>query len=300
MDIVITTTRMPKIGETIIGEQIDYFVGGKGANQAVAASRYGASARFLGKIGEDTFGEKVLQHLSREALDLSAVSREKNMFTGIASIFKLAEDNCITVVPGANGLIDEVYVQQTISELSQGDILLTQLEIPVEVIKQALILAKKKGVLTILNPAPYNEIVPELLPYIDILTPNETEFAALIGKEAILEDEIEQVIADWQKNYATRIVVTRGSKGVTFVEKSQVVTIPSNKVSVIDTTGAGDTFNGILAAALGEGADFYEAVSMANNGASLSVQKLGAQTGMPLKSEIEEFMKQQADADSLA
>jgi ribokinase len=159
-----------------------------------------------------------------------------------------------------------------------------------------LILAKKKGVLTILNPAPYNEIVPELLPYIDILTPNETEFAALIGKEAILEDEIEQVIADWQKKYATRIVVTRGSKGVTFVEKSQVVTIPSNKVSVVDTTGAGDTFNGILAAALGEEADFYEAVSMANNGASLSVQKLGAQTGMPLKSEIEEFMKQQVDS----
>lgn len=286
MDIVITTGRMPKVGETIIGDQIDYFVGGKGANQAVAAARFGGKTTFLGKIGQDTFGEKVYQHLSEEQLDVRSVAQEKNIFTGIASIFKLPQDNCITVISGANELVDREYVDQVAHQIIESDVLLVQIEIPVETLQYALQLAKENGVTTLLNPAPYHDIVGELLPNVDILTPNETEFAALIGKELIPEAEMEETILAWQQTHATRLIVTRGSQGVSFVESDKLVTVPSSKVPVIDTTGAGDTFNGILAAALSEGMSFKEAVILANRGAGLSVQKLGAQTGMPTRAAV--------------
>ena len=286
MDIVITTGRMPKVGETIIGDQIDYFVGGKGANQAVAAARFGGKTTFLGKIGQDTFGEKVYQHLSEEQLDVRSVAQEKNIFTGIASIFKLPQDNCITVISGANELVDREYVDQVAHQIIESDVLLVQIEIPVETLQYALQLAKENGVTTLLNPAPYHDIVGELLPNVDILTPNETEFAALIGKELVPEAEMEETILAWQQTHATRLIVTRGSQGVSFVESDKLVTVPSSKVPVIDTTGAGDTFNGILAAALSEGMSFKEAVILANRGAGLSVQKLGAQTGMPTRAAV--------------
>ena len=286
MDIVITTGRMPKIGETIIGDQIDYFVGGKGANQAVAAARFGGTTTFLGKIGQDTFGEKVYRHLSEEQLDVQSVAQEKNIFTGIASIFKLPQDNCITVISGANGLIDREYVDQIADKIIESDVLLVQIEIPVDTLRYALQLARENGVTTLLNPAPYHDIVGELLPYVDILTPNETEFAALIGKELIPEPEIEATILAWQQTHATKLVVTRGSQGVSFVDSGKIVTVASKKVTVVDTTGAGDTFNGILAAALSDGVPFKEAVVLANLGAGLSVQKLGAQTGMPTRKEV--------------
>ena len=159
MDIVITTGRMPKIGETIIGDQIDYFVGGKGANQAVAAARFGGTTTFLGKIGQDTFGEKVYRHLSEEQLDVQSVAQEKNIFTGIASIFKLPQDNCITVISGANGLVDREYVDQIADKIIESDVLLVQIEIPVDTLRYALQLAKENGVTTLLNPAPYHDIV---------------------------------------------------------------------------------------------------------------------------------------------
>ncbi|WP_291291360.1 ribokinase [Enterococcus sp.] len=286
MDIVITTGRMPKVGETIIGDQIDYFVGGKGANQAVAAARFGGKTTFLGKIGQDTFGEKVYQHLSEEQLDVRSVAQEKNIFTGIASIFKLPQDNCITVISGANELVDREYVDQVAHQIIESDVLLVQIEIPVETLQYALQLAKENGVTTLLNPAPYHDIVGELLPDVDILTPNETEFAALIGKELIPEAEMEETILAWQQTHTTRLIVTRGSQGVSFVESDKLVTVPSSKVPVVDTTGAGDTFNGILAAALSEGMSFKEAVILANRGAGLSVQKLGAQTGMPTRAAV--------------
>jgi ribokinase len=286
MDIVITTGRMPKVGETIIGDQIDYFVGGKGANQAVAAARFGGKTTFLGKIGQDTFGEKVYQHLSEEQLDVRSVAQEKNIFTGIASIFKLPQDNCITVISGANELVDREYVDQVAHQIIESDVLLVQIEIPVETLQYALQLAKENGVTTLLNPAPYHDIVGELLPNVDILTPNETEFAALIGKELIPEAEMEETILAWQQTHTTRLIVTRGSQGVSFVESDKLVTVPSSKVPVVDTTGAGDTFNGILAAALSEGMSFKEAVILANRGAGLSVQKLGAQTGMPTRAAV--------------
>uniref|UniRef100_UPI00403F8ED1 ribokinase n=1 Tax=Candidatus Enterococcus willemsii TaxID=1857215 RepID=UPI00403F8ED1 len=289
MDMVMTTKQMPTVGETILGETIDYFLGGKGANQAVAASRIGVPTKLIGKIGMDTFGEKIKQHLGNETIDLAGVICDDTVFTGVASIFKLPQDNAIVVLPGANSLL-------TAQELSAKDfqegVLLTQLEIPIETVLQGLQLAKKNQMQTILNPAPYHRSVPTLLPWVDIITPNETEFADMVGKKIQTASELETEMLNWVREHQTQLIVTRGAEGVSYVEKHQLITVRAPKATVVDTTGAGDTFNGVLAAKLAQGMAFTEAVEWATTGASLAVEKLGAQTGMPSDTQIREKMKE--------
>lgn len=288
MDMVMETDRLPKVGETLLGETIDYYVGGKGANQAVAAARVDATVSLIGKIGDDTFGTKVYKHLKNEQIDVSAITPEHNIFTGVASIFKLKEDNAIVVLPGANMLLTDIA--ETLNEkIDSQDVLLTQLEIPAETVKQGLELAKKKGAITILNPAPYNEKVIEMLPFVDIITPNETEFEGLLGYQITDTMQIEKEMLNWSKTNDTQLIVTRGGEGISYTTEHDVVTIPAKKVSVVDTTGAGDTFNGILAASLAKGMSVSEAVALSGKGATLSITKLGAQTGMPTLTEIEAF-----------
>lgn len=288
MDMVMETKRLPKVGETLLGETIDYYVGGKGANQAVAAARVGAEVSLVGKIGDDTFGSKVYQHLKNEKIDMTAVTPEQNIFTGVASIFKLKEDNAIVVLPGANMLLSDVD-ELLSKKINAGDVLLTQLEIPLETVKRGLALTKNEGGVTILNPAPYNEKVLEMLPFVDIITPNETEFEGLLGHEISGPDKFEEEMLNWAKQNQTQLIVTRGALGISYTTENEVITIPAKKVNVVDTTGAGDTFNGILAACMTQGIDIAKAIELAGNGATLSVTKLGAQTGMPTLAEIEAF-----------
>lgn len=288
MDMVMETDRLPKVGETLLGETIDYYVGGKGANQAVAAARVGADVSLIGKIGGDTFGSKVYNHLKKEKVDVKAITSEKNIFTGVASIFKLKEDNAIVVLPGANMLLEDI--EEALREkLESKDIFLTQLEIPIATVKKGLKEAKKIGAVTILNPAPYDEKVLEMLPYVDIITPNETEFEGLLGFELADNSQFEKEMLKWSTQNETQLIVTRGAQGISYTTENQVVTIPAAKIKVVDTTGAGDTFNGIFAACLAEGISIAEAVERSGKGASLSVTKLGAQTGMPTLAEIEAF-----------
>ncbi|KAF9404140.1 hypothetical protein HW555_014495 [Spodoptera exigua] len=288
MDMVMETKRLPNVGETLLGETIDYYVGGKGANQAVAAARIDAEVSLVGKIGDDTFGSKVYQHLKNEKIDMTAVTPEQNIFTGVASIFKLKEDNAIVVLPGANMLLNDV--DELLSEkINAGDVLLAQLEIPLETVKRGLALTKNKGGVTILNPAPYNEKVLEMLPFVDIITPNETEFEGLLGHEISDIDKFEEEMLNWAKQNQAQLIVTRGAFGISYTTENEVITIPAKKVNVVDTTGAGDTFNGILAVCMTQGIDIAKAIELAGNGATLSVTKLGAQTGMPTMAEIEAF-----------
>lgn len=288
MDMVMATDRLPKVGETLLGETIDYYVGGKGANQAVAAARVGADVSLIGKIGEDTFGSKVYNHLKKEKVDVKAITSEKNIFTGVASIFKLKEDNAIVVLPGANMLLDDVEDYLT-EKVGPKDIFLTQLEIPIETVKKGLKEAKKIGAVTILNPAPYNKKVLEMLPYVDIITPNETEFEGLLGFELTDNSQFEEAMWKWSKQNDTQLIVTRGAQGISYTTENQVVNVPAKKIKVVDTTGAGDTFNGILAACLAKNCSIAEAIEHSGKGATLSVTKLGAQTGMPTLAEIEAF-----------
>lgn len=287
MDMVMTTDRLPEVGETLLGETMDYYVGGKGANQAVSAARFGASVALIGKTGQDTFGEKVYAHLKNEGIDMHGVTTEQNLFTGVASIFKLREDNAIVVLPGANMLL-EVTEQQMNEVLSTHDVLLTQLEIPLATVKKGLEVAHEKGVVTILNPAPYNEQMSELLPFVDIITPNETEFEGLLG-HSIAPEMLEKEMLEWSTAHDTQLIVTRGGYGTSYTTGTVVKTIRAQKVPVLDTTGAGDTFNGILAACLAEQRTMEQAIEYAGLGASLSVTKLGAQTGMPTSTEIRQF-----------
>lgn len=287
MDIVMKTNQLPIIGQTLLGEDVDYFIGGKGANQAVAASRVNDATTLIGTVGNDAFADKILTTLNQESLTLQ-VTKENNHATGIAAIFKLPQDNAIVVLPGANATctIDETLVQQW----QATDTFLTQLEIPLATVATGLKLAKQSGLTTILNPAPFHVDCLELLPDTDIITPNETEFAQMIGKEFTSDKALEAAMLAWSKQHATRLLVTRGKQGTSFVENNSVTTIPALAVTVVDTTGAGDTFNGLLAAELAEQKSFADAVRFATIGASLSVQQLGAQSGMPTREAIHSYM----------
>lgn len=278
IDMVMTADRLPKIGETILGGDMNYFMGGKGANQAVASARMGLPVKMYGSVGDDSFGEKALQHLTRETVDTSFIQIEKNIFTGLATIFSIDTDNSIVVLPGANMLltIDQAFKD----EVDEKDVVLAQLEVPLKSVHQAFKFAREKQALTILNPAPYHEGFFEYIELIDMITPNETEFASMIGKE-IHAKNIEEEMVKWTKEYDTTLIVTRGSEGVSYVEGDQVHTISSHQVQVRDTTGAGDTFNGILASMLAKNISLKEAVKLANYGAAISTTKIGAQSGMP-------------------
>ena len=288
MDLVTTLERLPEIGETIIAKQLDYFVGGKGANQAVAASRVGGDVMMLGKIGRDTFGEKILNQLKQEHLNLKSIEEDDKSFTGIANVFKLPTDNCITVVAGANGMVDDKYVVAHADSIAEADVLLMQLEIPIEAVKQGLSIAKAAGLVTVLNPAPFSAAVIDLLPQVDYLTPNELEFSSLLP-DSLKELPFEEAMLSFSEQYDTTMIVTRGAKGVTYVQDSQLLTVPTQEVTVSDTTGAGDTFNGILAQQLSRGESLANAISLATAGATYAITKFGAQTGMPTLLDLQAF-----------
>ncbi|MCJ1979935.1 ribokinase [Pseudolactococcus carnosus] len=288
MDLVTTLARLPKVGETIIAKQLDYFVGGKGANQAVAASRIGGDVTMLGKIGCDTFGEKILNQLNQENLNLVNIEEDDQSFTGIANVFKLPTDNCITVVAGANGMVDDTYVVAHADIITEANVLLMQLEIPISVVKQGLSIAKAAGLVTILNPAPFSADVLDLLPQVDYLTPNELEFTSLLS-DSLKALPFEEALLSFSEQYDTTMIVTRGAKGVAYVQDSQLLTVPTQEVTVSDTTGAGDTFNGILAQQLSRGESLANAISLATRGATYAITKFGAQTGMPTLLDLQAF-----------
>lgn len=287
IDMVMEAERFPRIGETILGGSIDYYMGGKGANQAVACSRVDGEVLLYGCVGDDTFGEKAINHLKEENVNTNYITVEKNIFTGTASIFRIGTDNAIVVLPGANMLLKQV--EPLTKLLGKDDIFLTQLEIPILTIAEGLAIAKERGATTILNPAPFTKDFLPYLELVDIVTPNETEFEGMVGYP-IADETFEEEMLKWSAQHKTQLIVTRGAVGVSYVKEDKVVTIPTKSVEVVDTTGAGDTFNGILAALLSTKVAIHEAISLASIGATLSTTKPGAQTGMPKKPDIEAFL----------
>lgn len=287
IDIVQETSRLPKIGETMLSGAVDYFLGGKGSNQAVAASRVGGDVDLIACVGKDSFGETALKHLQREKVNCDSIAIKDGTFTGIATIFKLPSDNAILVSSGANFVFDDSDIKKVENSLNNSRVFLTQLEVPLQTIKESLMLAKQKEILTILNPAPYNKHIKDMLPYVDIITPNETEFEGLCGNLIESGKGLERTMVEWEKQNPTKLVLTRGAYGVSFVEDDQVVTIPSIKANVVDTTGAGDTFNGILATMLCQGNTVRSAIETACVGASISVEGYGAQVNMPTIEKIQ-------------
>ncbi len=282
MDLVTLTNRVPVMGETVMGESFHTTPGGKGANQAVAAARLGADTTMIGCVGSDSFGRELVQHLQMEGINTENVEPVTHYSTGIASITIANGDNQIIVAPGANYQVTPEFVAKLEEVIANSGILLLQLEIPLESVEKAVELASKHQVQIILNPAPIQKLPKELLLKVDYLTPNEHEQQLLFSSADWTEEERLAILK--------KCIVTRGSKGIT-VYRDQQIDIPSFKVDVVDTTGAGDTFNGALAYYLSEGASLEDACKYAIAAAALSVTKFGAQGGMPTNEQVKEFLE---------
>lgn len=283
MDLVTVTGKDPSLGETVIGEQFSTIPGGKGANQAVAAAKLGADVQMIGRVGDDLFGKEYLTHLRNLGISTDNVKPVTHERTGIASITVYEGDNKIIVVPGANLQVTPDVVEEYKEEILKSDWLLLQFEIPMESVEKALEIAHKGGVKVILNPAPFEQIPKHWFEMITYLTPNQYEAAQLF---TMYQNE-----PDLLTSLKEKLVITKGAKGVLLFEGEREVSIPALKVEAVDTTGAGDTFNGALALALSEGNDLKRACEFAVKASALSVTKLGAQSGMPNRDEVNRLLK---------
>ncbi|MDF2963071.1 MAG: ribokinase [Paenibacillus sp.] len=288
MDIVVSMERMPITGETVSGESIHYIPGGKGANQAAGCARLGADVNFIGAVGKDEFGNRMLQQMQRFGVKTETIAALEDVPTGTATILHTREDNCIVVVAGANAECSPEQVNRYADIVRGADILIVQLEVPLSTVHQALQLAKAAGVPTVLNPAPAQHLPAELLQLVDYITPNETELALLSGRSIADEPELEQAIREWEQKYGNKLIVTRGKEGCSFLMDNRLITVPAIQVKAVDTTGAGDTFNAALSYSLASGKSVEEAAGFAVRAAALSVTKFGAQGGLPTLAEVEE------------
>jgi len=288
-DLTAYTERMPRPGETIIGKKFVTGPGGKGSNQAVAAARLGAEVTFVGRVGQDVFAEIGLGIWKQEGINTDFVIRDPQNATGVAPIWvDSSGENTIIVIPGANLAVSPSDVDAAVDVIAGADVLITQFEINFDALKHALQVARSHGVRTILNPAPAARVSREILALADFLTPNETELEVLADKgDAAIETVARSLLTTEQQT----VVVTLGAQGARWVNQTGSALIPTFDVNVVDTTGAGDAFNGGFALALAEGFPLQEAIRFGNATAALSVTKPGTAPSMPRRNEVERLLK---------
>ncbi|MGG4220099.1 ribokinase [Paenibacillus jamilae] len=279
MDLVVTSSKRPGAGETVLGDSFTTVPGGKGANQAVAAARLGADVTMIGRVGDDHFGQHILRNFEENYVHISHVKPVTHMESGTAHIILAEGDNSIVVVKAANNEVTPAYVEEALDVIRSSDIVLIQQEIPAETIVYVSEVCAKYQVPLLLNPAPAREVEESVIAHATYITPNEHE-AAILFKDMSLQEAL--------RKYPNKLFVTEGSNGVRFFDGEQEVVVPTYKVEAVDTTGAGDTFNAAFAVALAEGKSVADSVKFANRAASLSVTKFGAQGGMPTRREVEE------------
>ena len=289
-DITVNVPHLPQNGETVIGMSMKFNPGGKGSNQATAAHMAGADVTFIAKVGCDGMERTGFELYEKTGMSTENIIRDKNASTGIATIEvdeKTAE-NRIVVIPGANMAMTAEDISQRESIIAGSDILLLQLETSRESVIEAVRTAKANGVTVVLNPAPFSDVVYDIISDVDIITPNETE-AELIapGHNGDYRLAAEEMIGMGCKN----VIITVGAEGSYYKGVYGEFKIPAIKVNAVDTTGAGDAFNGALCAALAEGMEMKEAMRFASGYASLSVTRPGAASSMPSREEAERFMK---------
>lgn len=280
-DMVFISKKRPKAGETVIGDEFHIIPGGKGANQAVAASKLGAESIMIGCVGKDSNGEFSLGNLNNMKVDIDCIESVDDVPTGVASIVVAENDNSIIVIPGANYKITKNMIDRNKELILSADIVMLQLEIPLEVVEYTASLCKKNNVKVLLNPAPAVKLKKELIDSSAYITPNEHELKVIFGHNNDTDDILKQ--------YPNKVIVTLGSKGVKYFDGNEIKLIPSYDVRVVDTTGAGDTFCGALASALVREDSLEDAIKFANKAAAISITKLGAQSGMPLLNEVSDF-----------
>lgn len=288
IDLTFRTARLPKPGETLAGQAFQLGFGGKGANQAVMAARLGASVTMIGRVGRDLFGEQTRHNYQQHGIDTTHVLSDAGRPTGVASIVvDDAAQNCILLVAGANAGLSPADVRAAASAIESAEVLLCQLEVPMETTREALGIARAAGVRTILNPAPAAPLPDELLRLADLCIPNETEIELLTGQRVTTPAEAEQAARVLLRRGAGALLVTLGPQGVLLVEGRTVEHLPSVPVAAVDASGAGDAFIGSLAVFLVKGLPLREAARRANIAAALSVTRPGTQASFPSRTEIE-------------
>jgi ribokinase len=276
LDLIGAVSRIPKPGETVPGGAFSSAAGGKGANQALAARRAGAAVRMAGAVGSDSFAGEATALLASDGVDLTLLRHEPGP-TGIAMIFVDSEgENVIAVLPGANGTMTQAHAEAALAGMNRGDVLVTQQEVPQAATRRALELARQKGIVSILNTAPFLDSTAEIAPLAGMLIANESEFALLAG-----EGELEAKMAEWARRHEQTVIVTLGPEGALAATANGSIAVPALKVDPIDTVGAGDTFCGYLAAGLDAGMPLEPAMHRAAAAASLACTQKGAQPAIP-------------------
>lgn len=281
MDLVVTSSRRPGAGETVLGDSFKTVPGGKGANQAVAAARLGAEVAMIGRVGDDAFGKDIVENFRANAVNTQNVKPVTHLESGTAHIILAEGDNSIVVVESANREVTPAYVDEAAEVIRDADIVLIQQEIPEETVVHVSALCAEFGTPLLLNPAPARTLPQEVIDNAAYITPNEHEaeilFQGMSPAQAL-------------RQYPNKLFITEGSKGVRYFDGTDEILVPTYKVEAVDTTGAGDTFNAAFAVALAEGKALQESLRFANRAASLSVTKFGAQGGMPTRDEVEESL----------
>lgn len=275
MDLVVTTDNVPKTGETVIGNDFVTTCGGKGANQAVAARELGSDVTFIGRIGDDVYGKEILENFKSRGITFVDETPVKNVSTGLACITLADKDNSIIIVPGANAHVTPEFLEVHKDKVIDSDYVLTQLEIPIETVDYLATICKENDVPLIVNPAPASALTDNILDACTYITPNKIEL-----------DQLKSYHSNLMDDYIDKIIVTNGSNGCFYYEDKKEVSIGSFKAEVVDTTGAGDTFNGALVSELARGKGLKESLRFANASGALNVMKFGAQSGMPTREEV--------------
>jgi ribokinase len=292
-DISFSGEKIPSIGETILGDSYNIGPGGKGCNQAIAIARLGGKVNFISKIGKDDYGQLALNTLNQNKIDTSTIIQSPTHQTGVAGIMvdKKSGKNAINVITGASSTLSIDELNKNIDKIKNSKIFLTQLEIPKDVTLHSLKIAKENNVLTILNPAPASEISKEFFNYIDYFTPNETEAEFYTGIKITNEKEAKEASIKLLTLGLKKIIITLGEKGLFYSDGNEDIYLKATPVKAIDTTGAGDAFNGGLAYALSQNKSIKDSLNLANQVAGLSTLKLGAGNAMPYLKDLTNITK---------
>lgn len=288
MDLVTRCKRAPKGGETLFGEEFSQVPGGKGANQAVAIGKLGTNVIMLGKIGKDSFGKDMLASMEKNGVNIQHIE-EGEKATGIAKIIvEESGQNRILVVAGANSEVDKEYVDRHLAAIKESDIVVTQLEIPIETVEYTLKKAKEFGKITILNPAPARELSDEIIKNSDFIIPNESELALITGMAVETEEEIKKAGKKLLDMGVKNLIITLGSKGSLHLNRDKCEFHSAYKVKAIDTTAAGDSFIGGVVREL-NGDNISEAIEFGTKVSAIAVTKKGAQTSIPTIEKVKNF-----------
>jgi ribokinase len=291
-DMIIRVSRIPRAGETLLGGEFFTAAGGKGANQAVGAARAGGKVALIARVGKDAFGDQAVAGLRRDGVDVRCVFRDKLAASGVALIFVAKDgENSIAVAGGANAMLSPADVKKATGVIRSAALLVAQLETPLATVTAAVDVAVKAGVPIILNPAPARPLPNSLLKRISVLTPNETEAELLTGIKVTDEAAAAKACSTLRSRGVGTVILTLGSRGAFLADLNGQRLLPGFKVKTVDSTAAGDIFNGALSVALAEGRTVLDAVRFANAAAALSVTRRGAQPSAPTRADIEKFLR---------